>query len=118
MKAGKNYFRAGQLLRFVSPYLDDHGRVYELKYAELDRRRANWNRNGRRWADTERIVKLSGDAMMLFVKHCPGINSNWDRMPGIQIEHDCIAYERGHAIVIVEDNMFQVPYSLLRRVGK
>lgn len=112
----KNHFKPGQLLRFVHRQFDDefyHG-CYELK-RKIVPQNSFWNLVGR--TDISRRVSMSADTVMLYVKHCPGIHANLDRAPMSNIiEHDCIATGRGHAIVIVNETMFQVPYSSVRRI--
>ena len=108
----KNYIKPGQLVRFM-PYHEDYLFGYGLK-AIADRSRNYYWLNDE--PDYDRRVKLLTSQTGLFVKHCPGILSNWDRMPGPHIEHDCIAAERGHAFVLVDEVMLQFAYSFLRRI--
>jgi len=107
----KNYFKPGQLVRLM-PYHEDYLFGYELKHAEVSRNHYSLLDE----PDCGRRVKLLTSQTGLFVKHCPGILSNWDRMPGPHIEHDCVAAERGHAFVVVDEAILQFAYGFLRRI--
>jgi len=113
----KNHFKPGQLLRFVHRNIEDAHIGYLMKHIKdyADPKLIHLTTN-RSCADVDRRVPLDANSLLIFVKHCPGINSNWDRMPGAHIEHDCIYCKRGHAIVLVNEEMLQVSYEMLCRI--
>lgn len=66
--------------------------------------------------DHVRRINLPANTIMMFVKHCPGIYANLDRTALPHIEHDCIDVWRGHAIIVVGEQMLQVSYGIVRRI--
>lgn len=120
----RNSFLPGQILRFTHIAHEHTGHNlkcragYQLKYIDPVAKIGKRSNLAElcRYMDSFRMLSLPCDSTIMFIGHCPGFHSNWDRTPGPHVEHDCIYNGKGHAIVIVGEEMLQMSYNILRRV--